>query len=130
MSWALQSRKRPAHVSPAGRQMGERRRRSLRPVSETMEPRVAPVTGLTSFAPGAYVIDMGQATQTVANSLRPYGMVYDLVDNQHIPVDRAINPSKAVFGADFTAGGKSCSGGSFVIEAPFSAPQSTIAKWT
>ena len=91
---------------------------------------MAPVTGLTSFAAGAYVIDMGQATQTVANSLKPYGMVYDLVENQHIPVDWAINPNKAVFGADFTAGGKSYSGGSFIIEAPFAAAaQSTIAKW-
>jgi uncharacterized repeat protein (TIGR01451 family) len=89
-----------------------------------------PVTGLTSFAPGAFVIDMGQATQTVANSLKPYGMVYDLMQNQHIPVDWAINPNKAVFGADFSAGGKSYSGGPFIIEAPFAAAAAaTIAKW-
>jgi hypothetical protein len=37
-----------------------------------LELRLAPVTGVTSFGPGAYVIDMGQATQTVAISLRPY----------------------------------------------------------
>jgi uncharacterized repeat protein (TIGR01451 family) len=88
------------------------------------------VSGLTSFAPGAFVIDMGQATQTVANSLKPYGMVYDLVQNQHIPVDWAINPNKPVFGADFSAGGKSHSGGPFIIEAPFAtAAAATIAKW-
>jgi hypothetical protein len=91
---------------------------------------VAPLTGLTSFAPGAYVIDMGQATQTVANSLRSYGMVCDLVQNQDIPVDCAITPSKSVFGADFSAGGKTYSGGSFIIEAPFAAAaQATIIKW-
>jgi hypothetical protein len=91
---------------------------------------MAPVTGLTSFTPGADVIDMGYAMQTVANSLQTYGMVYDLVENQHIPVDRAINPNKVVFGSDFTAGGKSYSGGSFIIEAHFvAAAQATIAKW-
>jgi hypothetical protein len=90
---------------------------------------VVPVTGLTSFAPGDYVIDMRQATQTVANSLKPYGMVYALVENQHISVEWPINPNKAAFGADFTAGSKSYSGGSFIIEAPFAtAAASTIAR--
>src|SRR5262249_61781854 len=31
--------------------------------------------------------------------------------------------------ADFTAGGKTCSGGSSIIEAPFAAAQSTVARW-
>jgi hypothetical protein len=73
---------------------------------------------------------MGQPTQTIANSLTPYGMVYDLVQNQHIPIDWARNPNNPVFGADFTAGGKSYLGGSFIIEAAFAAAaQSTIANW-
>jgi hypothetical protein len=41
------------------------------------------------------VIDMGQATQAIANSLKPHGMVCDLVQNQHIPADWAINPNQA-----------------------------------
>jgi len=72
----------------------KRRRSGPRLVLETLETRAMPVTGLTTFAPGAYVIDMGQATQTVANSLKPYGMVYDLVQNKHIPIDWAINPNR------------------------------------
>jgi hypothetical protein len=66
---------------------------------------------------------------TIANSLKPDGMVYDLVQNRHIPVDRAINPGKAVFGADFTTGGKSYPGGSFIIEAPCAAVRATVAGW-
>jgi hypothetical protein len=67
------------------------------------------------------MIDMGQATQMIANPLKPYGVVSGLVQNQHIPVDSAINLNEAVFGADFSAGGKSYSGGSLIIEAAFAA---------
>jgi hypothetical protein len=55
-------------------------------------------------------------------------MVYELAQDQHIPVGWAINPNKAVYGADFTARGKSYSGGPFIIEAP-SAARSTVARW-
>jgi hypothetical protein len=51
------------------------------------------------------------------------------VQNQHIPVDWAINPNKAVFGADSSAGGKSYSGGSLIIEAAFAAARCTVARW-
>src|SRR5262245_48181643 len=120
----------PGSTGTAVRQKNKRHRSSLRLVLESLESRALPVTGLTTFAPGAYVIDMGQATQTVANSLKPYGLVYDLVQNQHIPVDWAINPNKGIFGADFSAGGKTYSGGPFIIEAPFAAAAAaTIAKW-
>jgi hypothetical protein len=62
-----------------------------------VELRLAPVTGLTSFGPGGYVIDTRQATHTVTNSLKPYGMmVYDLIQYQHILAHRAINPNKNV----------------------------------
>ena len=70
------------------------------------------------------MIDMGQATQAAANSLRPY----DLVKNQHIPRRLGDHPNKAVFGADFSAGGKSNSGGSFMIEPQYaSVAASTVA---
>ncbi|MBO0700434.1 MAG: hypothetical protein J2P46_18700, partial [Zavarzinella sp.] len=115
---------------PASRRGNKGCRPGRRILLEALESRAMPVTGLTTFAPGAYIIDMGQATQTVANSLKPYGLVYDLVQNQHIPVDWAINPNKGVFGADFTAGGVTYSGGPFIIEAPFAAAAAaTIAKW-
>jgi hypothetical protein len=56
-------------------------------------------------------------------------MVYAVVENQHISVDWPINPSKAAFGADFTADGKSYSRSSFIIGSPFAtAGASTIAR--
>jgi hypothetical protein len=113
--------KRPTSAVGALRQKRKRRRWGLRPSPRALELRLAPVTGLTSLGPRAYVIDMEQVTQTVANSLKPYGMVYDLVKNQHTPVDWAINPSKAVFRADFSAGGKSYSVGSFIVESQYAA---------
>lgn len=77
--------------------------------------RVSAATASTSFGPGAYVIDMGQATQTIENGLKPYGLVYQLIITEGIPVQWAIDPAKSKDGADFTAGGKSYKGGSFII---------------
>jgi hypothetical protein len=59
-----------------------------------------------TIAAGAYIIDMGQPTQTVANGLKPYGLVYELVVKNAIPVQWAIDPNKIKDGADFTANGK------------------------
>jgi hypothetical protein len=56
-------------------------------------------------------------------------MVYDLAQDQHIPVGWAINPNKAIYGADFTPRGKSYSGGPFILEAPSAAARSTVARW-
>src|SRR5262249_57996228 len=103
-----------------------------RPPFECREPRVTPV--MTSFATGSYVIDMGQATQSVGNALKPYGLVYDMVTNFKVPVNWAINPAKTTFRldagdaipVDFTAtittGTKSYSGGSLIIHSAFLTP--------
>ncbi len=71
------------------------------------------------FAPGAYIIDMGRSPQTVANGLKPYGLVYDLVRNNLVPVYWAIQPGKLKDGVDFTADGKGYRGGPFIISADF-----------
>src|SRR4029079_17298255 len=106
-----------------------RRRRAVRLRVDSLEARETPATG--SFAPGAYLIDMGQATQTVGNALKPYGRVYDMVTNLKVPVNWAINPAKTTFRldagdatpVDFTAtittGTKNYSGGSFIIDRGF-----------
>src|SRR5262245_21616019 len=44
-----------------------------------------------NFSPGSYVIDMGVMPQTAANGLKPYGLVYNLVTSNGIPVSWAIN---------------------------------------
>jgi uncharacterized repeat protein (TIGR01451 family) len=134
MGWFPFARKRPSSVPTAVRQKDKPRRSGVRLLLEALEPRVNPVTGLTSFAPGAFVIDMGQPTQTVGNALKPYGLVYDMVTNFKVPVNWAINPAKTTFHldpgdptpVDFTAtittGTKNYSGGSFIIDAAFLTP--------
>jgi hypothetical protein len=125
------SGKRRGSTCAAVRQKDKRRRLGATPFLEALEPRVAPA--LTTFAPGSYIIDMGQTTQTVANALKPYGLVYDLVTNYKTPVDWAINPNKTTFAfnspatsVDFTAttttGTQNFSGGPFIIEAGFITP--------
>lgn len=68
-----------------------------------------------TFAPGAYVIDMGQEPQTVENGLKPYGLVYQLIVTEGIPVEWAIAAGKQKDAADFTADGKTYRAGSFII---------------
>jgi uncharacterized repeat protein (TIGR01451 family) len=83
-----------------------------------------------NIAAGAYVIDMGQATQTVANGLKPYGLLYELVVTKGVPVKWAIDPSKAREGVDFVANGKSYKGGSFIIDSAYAADAlSSITAW-
>jgi uncharacterized repeat protein (TIGR01451 family) len=83
-----------------------------------------------NIAAGAYVIDMGQATQTVANGLKPYGLLYELVVTKGVPVKWAIDPSKAREGVDFVANGKSYKGGSFIIEPAYAADAlGSITAW-
>ena len=108
------------------------RQRRYMLVLEALERRETPAPDV--FAPGAYLIDMGQPTQTVGNALKPYGLVYDMVTNFKVPVNWAINPAKTTFRldagdpipVDFTAtittGTKSYSGGSFIIDAAFLTP--------
>jgi uncharacterized repeat protein (TIGR01451 family) len=79
---------------------------------------------------GAYIIDMGQPVQTVANGLKPYGLVYELVVKKGIPVKWSIDPNKAREGTDFSSGGKIYKGGPFIIEKEFAADAAaTVAIW-
>src|SRR5262249_28370376 len=92
------SGKRRRSPGTALRQKDKRRPWGPRLALEALESRVTPA--LTTFAPGAYIIDMGQATQTVGNALKPYGLVYDMVTNFKVPVNWAINPNKTTFRLD------------------------------
>jgi uncharacterized repeat protein (TIGR01451 family) len=91
-----------------------------------------PATSTTNvhFAAGAYIIDMGSFPYTYATGLKPYGLVYDLVINKHIPVSWAINSSKSKDGVDFTVGAKNYRGGPLIIPAEYaSLALSTINTW-
>src|SRR5437773_2341289 len=78
-----------------------------------------------TFAPGAYIIDMGQMPQTAASGLKPFGLLYNLVVPNEVPVAWAINPNKVtdknpaitIEGVDFILNGKSYRGGPFIIRA-------------
>ncbi|MCO6457238.1 MAG: carboxypeptidase regulatory-like domain-containing protein, partial [Pirellulaceae bacterium] len=46
------------------------------------------------FPAGSYIIDMGQSVQTLNNSIKPFGMIYDLTFNYKVPVSWAIDATK------------------------------------
>lgn len=68
---------------------------------------------------GSAIIDMGSASPTVANSLKPYGLVYMMLTDRDVPVYQVISQSKAKDGIDFSHNGKSYSGGTFIIPSEF-----------
>ena len=72
---------------PTIRREDNRHRRGVRLRRDALGSEEVCTIGLTSFAPSAYVIATWQPVQTFANSLKPYAMVWDLVQSHHIPVD-------------------------------------------
>jgi uncharacterized repeat protein (TIGR01451 family) len=65
---------------------------------------------------GSVIINMGVTPQTVGNSLKPYGLVYNLIAVQKVPVLWSINPTKARDGIDFTVDGLNFKNSAFIIE--------------
>ena len=61
--------------------------------------------GNQTIPAGSKIIDMGVTPQTVANGLKPYGLVYDLVKNYKVPVKWIINSGKVKDGIDFSHNG-------------------------
>jgi hypothetical protein len=94
-----------------------------------------PASSLTSVPEviysGAFIVDMGQPTQTIGNGLKPYGMIYDLIKNYSVPVRWVINQSKVADGVDFQYNGTDYKGGTFIILPEFRNPEvnSRIAYW-
>lgn len=65
---------------------------------------------------GSLIVNMGVTNpQTIANGLKPYGMIYDLVRNFKVPVYWIIDPTKAKDGVDFVHNGIQYKGGTFII---------------
>ncbi|MFZ4414813.1 MAG: SprB repeat-containing protein, partial [Bacteroidales bacterium] len=86
----------------------------------------------TTIPSGSFIINMGVLPQTVANGLKPYGMVYDIVKNYQGSVIWAINPLKSKDGLDFSYGGVDYKGGTFIIPANYrtAAINTRITYWT
>ncbi len=80
---------------------------------------------------GSFIINMGVVPQTVANGLKPYGLIYELINNHNVPIKWAINPNKSTGGVDFTYNGTDYKGGPFIVPAEYrnAAVNATIANW-
>jgi hypothetical protein len=87
--------------------------------------------GTETVSTGSFIIDMGQATQTYANGLRPYGMLYDLITNYKVPVKWIILTSKVKDGTDFVYNSTNYKGGPFILPAEYltTAVKNRITYW-
>jgi hypothetical protein len=85
-----------------------------------------------TLAPGSFIINMGATNpNTIANGLKPYGLVYDLMRTHKVPVKWVISQTKLKDGADFTYNAVQYKGGTFIIPAEFrtAAVNSRISFW-
>ena len=80
---------------------------------------------------GSRIINMGITPQTVANGLKPYGLVYALL-KANIPIKWVINPNKLKDGIDFSHNGVDYRGSAFIVPASYLSPGiiSIINTWT
>ena len=85
----------------------------------------------TTIQPGSFIINMGVVPQTVGNGLKPYGMIYDLILNNKIPIQWIIESGKVKDGVDFTYNGVDYKGGPFIIPAEYrtAAVNAKIVSW-
>lgn len=85
-----------------------------------------------TLSSGAFIINMGATNpQTIANGIKPYGLMYDLLRNYSVPIKWVISQSKLKDGADFTYNGVQYKGGTFIIPAEYrtTAVNSRITYW-
>jgi hypothetical protein len=73
---------------------------------------------------------MGVTPQTIGNGLKPYGLLYALL-NQQIPVYWVINPTKSKDGIDFSHAGVDYRGGTLIVKAEYrnATIDALIASW-
>ena len=72
-----------------------------------------------TLSTGSFIINMGVTPQTVANGLKPYGLIHEMIEDYFIPVKWVINSSKIKDGIDFSHNGVDYKGGTFIIPAEF-----------
>ena len=84
-----------------------------------------------TLSSGSFIINMGITPQTFGNGLKPYGMLFDIIVNQSVPIKWVIEPTKAKDGTDFTYNGINYKGGSFIIPSEYitSAITARISYW-
>jgi len=85
-----------------------------------------------TFSTGSFIINMGATNpNTIANGLKPYGLMYDLIRNYNVPIKWVISQTKVKDGVDFTYNGVQYKGGTFIIPAEYrsAAVNSRITYW-
>jgi hypothetical protein len=85
-----------------------------------------------SLATGSFIINMGATNpNTIGNGLKPYGLIYDLIRNNNVPVKWVIGAGKIKDGVDFTYNGVQYRGGTFIIPAQYrsAAVNAKITAW-
>ena len=80
-----------------------------------------------TISSGSVIINMGIMPQSYGNALKPYGLVYNFLTVQKVPVIWSINPTKLKDGVDFTVDGIDFRGGPFIIEKQFASVPSVQA---
>jgi hypothetical protein len=90
----------------------------------------AQTTTYQTIHAGSFIVNMGVTPQTIGNGLKPYGLVYALLDQQ-IPVYWVINPIKTKDGIDFSHAGVDYRGGTFIVKAEYrnATIDALIASW-
>ncbi len=85
-----------------------------------------------TLSTGSFIINMGATNpNTIGNGLKPYGLIYDLMKNNKVPVKWVISQTKVKDGPDFTYSGVAYKGGTFIIPAEFrtAAVNAKITSW-
>ena len=85
-----------------------------------------------TFTTGSLIIDMGKSPQTISNSLKPYGAIYDLMRNFQVPIKWVIGQGKAKDASDFIYNAQAFKGGTFIIPKEYltTAIQARITYWS
>ncbi|MDT0642984.1 OmpA family protein [Zunongwangia sp. F363] len=82
-------------------------------------------------AEGSFLINMGIVPQNFGNALKPYGLIYELLEKEPVEIKWVINPEKKKDGIDFVHDSVQYRGGTFVIPVSYINPQvkQRIESW-
>lgn len=88
-------------------------------------------TQLKLIPEGSYLINMGTRPQIQENALKPYGLIYDLLQNYNLEIEWIIRPDKQKDEADFTCDNAEYRSGAFAIPVSYITPEvaEQIATW-
>jgi Bacterial Ig domain/Bacterial cadherin-like domain/Secretion system C-terminal sorting domain len=87
---------------------------------------------IETLSSGSFIINMGATNpNTIANGLKPYGLIYDLVRNHNVPVKWVISQTKVKDGVDIVYNSIQYKAGTFIIPAEFrnAAVNARITFW-